>query len=715
MTTRPTINRLWASNDDTSVRDPGDDKYKEGWVAEIPTYQVLNFLQNRVDKTLLALGERGVFEWGSDISYVKGAVVWNETDNTIYVSLVDNPDSTKTPDTNSDEWKPSSIQISKVEFDNAVKEITDHINSLGGTNPHKLQPHDVDTYSRAEIDGMVGEDNQANEAHIQNMDNPHETTAEQAGGVLATGGEYTGTVTMGSGVTNLDTDGSAKIDATGGVLGIVVDGSGLAVDSDGKAGTVKGGVFQAFGSAADADIVTSMTDTTAGRVPVVGWMGTGGTTVRLLNDSLESKAGFPSALFSQGGGANDTRFGSYGCGVHLLYGDTGDGTAVLTANLFVDSKGNLSVEWLAISKADGSVVSQSIQKLFGPLNPDTSRVAKAGDEMTGALTAPGFINKGDYSLRNLANRHIRFEYLKNDSTWAVDGYIYKDGVDAPNRRPGVRINCGTPDKDKGNASNSGDWVFGEDGMLTCPGEITGAYKGTFMWTDQYNTRAPFYQDYTSSGTSEYHPVIKQRARLSSNAWAFSMGSLISGTDLTWCLHLRGSAGQECVHRWTTNGDYLSPGQVVPANYTNFDNRYLTKSENLPVGVPLPWPTATPPSGWLICNGSAFNKASCPQLAAVYPSGNLPDLRAQFIRGLDNGKNVDNGRVILSTQPGQSPYSSAGSTYGNQTWNNRATVKTGYYMTTGTDNDGTYQIMAESQTQRETRPTNVAFNYIVRAA
>ncbi|WP_251005681.1 phage tail protein, partial [Escherichia coli] len=26
---------------------------------------------------------------------------------------------------------------------------------------------------------------------------------------------------------------------------------------------------------------------------------------------------------------------------------------------------------------------------------------------------------------------------------------------------------------------------------------------------------------------------------------------------------------------------------------------------LPVGVPVPWPSATPPTGWLKCNGAAF--------------------------------------------------------------------------------------------------------------
>ncbi|HBY7268462.1 tail fiber protein, partial [Escherichia coli] len=25
---------------------------------------------------------------------------------------------------------------------------------------------------------------------------------------------------------------------------------------------------------------------------------------------------------------------------------------------------------------------------------------------------------------------------------------------------------------------------------------------------------------------------------------------------------------------------------------------------MPVGVPIPWPSATPPTGWLKCNGAA---------------------------------------------------------------------------------------------------------------
>lgn len=69
----------------------------------------------------------------------------------------------------------------------------------------------------------------------------------------------------------------------------------------------------------------------------------------------------------------------------------------------------------------------------------------------------------------------------------------------------------------------------------------------------------------------------------------------------------------------------------------------------PVGVPLPYPSATPPAGWLKCNGAAFDKAQYPGLAAVFPTGNLPDLRGEFIRGWDDGRGVDSGRALLSSQ------------------------------------------------------------------
>ncbi|MDB8466537.1 phage tail protein, partial [Escherichia coli] len=51
---------------------------------------------------------------------------------------------------------------------------------------------------------------------------------------------------------------------------------------------------------------------------------------------------------------------------------------------------------------------------------------------------------------------------------------------------------------------------------------------------------------------------------------------------------------------------------------------LGEGSALPVGVPVPWPTATPPAGWLKCDGRAFTKEQYPVLARVYSTLRLPD-------------------------------------------------------------------------------------------
>ena len=73
------------------------------------------------------------------------------------------------------------------------------------------------------------------------------------------------------------------------------------------------------------------------------------------------------------------------------------------------------------------------------------------------------------------------------------------------------------------------------------------------------------------------------------------------------------------------------------------------NDYLPVGIPLPWPQTTPPAGWLKCNGWQFDKNKYPKLAKAYPSGYLPELRGETVRGWDDGRGVDPGRQILSWQ------------------------------------------------------------------
>ena len=81
-----------------------------------------------------------------------------------------------------------------------------------------------------------------------------------------------------------------------------------------------------------------------------------------------------------------------------------------------------------------------------------------------------------------------------------------------------------------------------------------------------------------------------------------------------------------------------------ANATDFNALH-----DLFVGIPIPYPLSTVPTGCLAMNGQRFDTRRYPKLAQKYPSGQLPDMRGEFIRGWDNGRGVDAGRGGLSAQ------------------------------------------------------------------
>ncbi|EMF1547047.1 phage tail protein [Escherichia coli] len=168
---------------------------------------------------------------------------------------------------------------------------------------------------------------------------------------------------------------------------------------------------------------------------------------------------------------------------------------------------------------------------------------------------------------------------------------------------------------------------------------------------------------------------------------------------------------------------------------------LGEGSALPVGVPVPWPSATPPTGWLKCNGAAFSSEMYPNLAKAYPTLKLPDLRGEFIRGWDDGRGVDAGRTILSAQgdairniygefktvntENYSIWESVGSFKGavvplNPSTNNSYFSLTRSMVTERTDGAVYPKVISLDAskivpTANENRPRNIAFNYIVRAA
>ncbi|EOK6119056.1 phage tail protein [Escherichia coli] len=195
--------------------------------------------------------------------------------------------------------------------------------------------------------------------------------------------------------------------------------------------------------------------------------------------------------------------------------------------------------------------------------------------------------------------------------------------------------------------------------------------------------------------------------------------VLDNGDLPGFVELLGSGfAVEYLSRKNPFVDIKSDGTVKTA----LENLGLGEGSALPVGVPVPWPSVTPPTGWLKCNGSSFNLTSYPALAAVFPSGVLPDLRGEFIRGWDDGRGVDAGRGVLSSQGAQvgtfyARIATIAATLTGSSAKFTDSIQLGQTNSDITVDNGNDQTVSGNVSINpvDTRPRNIAFNYIVRAA
>lgn len=90
--------------------------------------------------------------------------------------------------------------------------------------------------------------------------------------------------------------------------------------------------------------------------------------------------------------------------------------------------------------------------------------------------------------------------------------------------------------------------------------------------------------------------------------------------------------------------YSSSRSYSRSKYSTQSWTTWTPDDAFPVGAPVPWPSDTTPPGFALMQGQSFNKSTYPLLAIAYPSGVIPDMRGQTIKG-----KPASGRAVLSQE------------------------------------------------------------------
>lgn len=148
--------------------------------------------------------------------------------------------------------------------------------------------------------------------------------------------------------------------------------------------------------------------------------------------------------------------------------------------------------------------------------------------------------------------------------------------------------------------------------------------------------------------------------------------------------------------------------------------FLNAGLAVPAGAVQAFAGNSAPKGWLPCDGSAISRTQYKKLFAfigeTYGVGdgattfNLPDLRGEFIRGHDGGRNVDTGRIFGSNQT-DGFKSHDHSAFTAATIAGSFATNTGTAVTDTARGAGLTQLPAEGI--NETRPRNVALMYCIK--
>ena len=194
----------------------------------------------------------------------------------------------------------------------------------------------------------------------------------------------------------------------------------------------------------------------------------------------------------------------------------------------------------------------------------------------------------------------------------------------------------------------------------------------------------------------------------------------------------------------------APNNVVPGMYFNTGTEWVmfltpnSEGSVSPPGVVEAFAGNNIPVGWLLCDGSAVSRLTYAKLFAeigtTYGAGdgsttfNVPDLRGEFIRGVDAGRGIDSDRVLGSAQTDEfQAHWHHSNLVGNTVGNTTTTLDHAFGLgsitastsgqrvetfindpqSTAEGNETHFRTDNSPTSSTENRPRNIAMNYIIK--
>jgi len=172
-------------------------------------------------------------------------------------------------------------------------------------------------------------------------------------------------------------------------------------------------------------------------------------------------------------------------------------------------------------------------------------------------------------------------------------------------------------------------------------------------------------------------------------------------------------------------DHKALAAAHHARYTDAEAR-----GSVPAGSIMIWPTGTPPSFWLECDGSARDRSVDTALFAVigvmYGDGdgsttfNLPNFKGMFLRGVDHGAGFDPDAATRTDRGDSTTGDHVGTKQADDLISHYHGIwlapdvqsGTGRYRAYGSD-QGAGTVNTTSRGGNETRPVNVNVMYIIK--